>query len=65
MTTDHPRPSAELSAQRTVALSVLAEYRAETAQNDHPTDWLSLAHKLANALRGLADAVGGQGGAGQ
>lgn len=53
---DRPRPSAELAARRTVAAAVLSEYEAERNQVDHLTDWLSLAVKLSNALRGLLDA---------
>lgn len=57
MTSDHSRPSAELAARRTFAVSVLAEYRAERNQDDHLTDWLALAVKLANALDGLLNAL--------
>jgi hypothetical protein len=49
--------SAELEARKAVAGAALAEYQAERAQDDHLVDWLALAVKLANALRGVLDAI--------
>jgi hypothetical protein len=49
--------SAELEARKAVAGAALAEYQAERTQDDHLVDWLALAVKLANALRGVLDAI--------
>jgi hypothetical protein len=56
---DHSRPSPELAARRRVAEGVLSEYEEERRQDGHPTDYLSLAVKLASALRGLLEVAGG------
>lgn len=58
LTQNHPRPSPELAARRRVAEGVLSEYEEERRQAGHPTDYLSLAIKLANALRGLLEVLG-------
>ena len=47
--------SPELRARVRAARAALWHYRAETQQCDHPTDWLSLARRLAVELDGLLD----------